>query len=798
MIKRFAMNYRFKCSGGSLLLVVIVLMAAHAAAQPRLPQTCSPPLERGARALAEARVDAAKGEFEEVLRDASSLPFVRGLAFQGLAETALARKDSAVAIGVWRRMSDDAALPQLHRDLARRRIAETERKQKGLPARDPTTFRVSLPELPEASTTFHVAPDGNDAGDGSENKPFGSLDKARDAVRALRKAHGGSLPKGGVRILIAGGAFRIEQTFKLAAEDSGTAAAPVVYRAKPGQTPVFGGGRPIRGWKPIADAAVREKLDPSICDQVLEADLAANGVVNWGDPTALKRRPELFADGSPQTLARWPNDTFVKTGEVLGKDTFKEGGSSGCRDGVFRFLEDRPRTWADEPDVRLYGYWFWDWFEEYQKVASLDPEGRSFTLAKPYSAYGYRKDQRYYAVNVLRELDRPGEWYLDRRSGRIYWLPPANLERAGANTVLSLCEDPLVTLDNVSHVILLGLTFQEGRGDGIQVQGGANCLVAGCTLRRFGGDAAVVQGGHQHGVFGCVLHTLGCGGIRLDGGDRETLSPGGHFVENCAVSNISRLKRTYAPAVHLDGCGNRVAHNLFERIPSSAMRIEGNDHLIELNVIRNVVQESDDQGGIDIFGNPLYRGVVIRWNRWSDIQGGTHCGAAGIRLDDMISGIAVHGNLFERCGAVLFGGVQIHGGKDNLVDGNVFIECRAGLSFSRWGEARWLKAIERFLPQASQPPYSGRYPDLARLKSGADVNYVSRNLMVRCQDVFMRDGGGARSLLNQASDLSIAPEDLSAENAGDTRLRQILFDPIPVNEMGPYAHPWQARPVIGD
>ncbi len=84
------------------------------------------------------------------------------------------------------------------------------------------------------------------------------------------------------------------------------------------------------------------------------------------------------------------------------------------------------------------------------------------------------------------------------------------------------------------------------------------------------------------------------------------------------------------------------------------MRIEGNDHLIELNAIRHVVEESDDQGGIDMFGNPLYRGVVIRWNRWSDIGGGTESGAAGVRLDDMISGVTIHGKIFERCGAVHF------------------------------------------------------------------------------------------------------------------------------------------------
>ncbi len=287
------------------------------------------------------------------------------------------------------------------------------------------------------------------------------------------------------------------------------------------------------------------------------------------------------------------------------------------------------------------------------------------------------------------------------------------------------------------------------------------------------------------------MQTLGCGGMRVEGGDRKALTPGNHFVENCIVSDISRIKRTYAPAVHLDGCGNRVAHNLFERVPSSAMRIEGNDHLIELNQVRNVVQESDDQGGIDMFGNPLYRGVVIRWNRWSDIVGGTECGAAGIRLDDMISGITVYGNVFERCGAVQFGAVQIHGGKDNLVDGNMFIDCFAGLSFSRWDEPRWLQSITPFLQQASREPYASRYPDLGRLKTEPNVNFISRNLFIGCKNVFLRDGGVEKSVLNLVADDSVRPESLWDGSLKKTAA-SILLDPIPFKEIGPYPHAWRA------
>ncbi len=782
-------------NSGVVAMLLAVAFTAGAAEPARtaggVPSSVWPELEVAAQALAEGQLDQALREFEAVARDASAPAFVRGLALLGRAETALARKDDADAKATWQRLAADATLPPLHRDTARRRMMERERLSQGLPGRDPSASRVRLPELAKTAAVLHVASNGDDAADGSAPKPFRTLEKARDAVRVMKESHGGVLPAGGVRIIIAAGVYPVERTFILTAEDSGTAEAPVVYQAGAGQTPIFSGGARITGWKPVADDQLRNTLDASVRGRVLQADLKAAGVTDWGDATTLRRWPELFVNGVPQTLARWPNDGFVKTGAILGKETFKVWNRiEGCRDGKFHYIEDRPGRWLDEPDVRLYGYWFWDWFEEYQKVASIDAEARTFTLARPYSNYGYRRDQRYYAVNVLRELDHPGEWYLDRRSGTIYWLPPDGVEWEKADTVLSVFDQPFVAMNDVEHVILLGLTLQDGRGDGIRVQGGADCLVAGCTLRRFGGDAVVVDGGRNHGIFGCTMNTLGCGGMRVAGGDRRTLAPGGHFVENCTVSDISRLKRTYTPAVHLDGCGNRIAHNLFERMPSSALRIEGNDHLVELNVIRNVVQESDDQGGLDMWGNPLYRGVVIRWNRWSDIRGGTLNGAAGVRLDDMISGVTIHGNIFERCGAVIFGGVQIHGGKENLVDGNLFVDCHAGLSFSRWGEKRWLESIQRFLPQAGEAPYASRYPDLAGLKSSPDVSFISRNLFIRCGSVFLRDGGIQQTVLNASPERVLDPQGhLIYESAP---LRQILSERIPREEMGPYAHPWQA------
>ena len=793
---------RIDLVGKWAILAAVFLSATGVGGEPlsppkdKEPVSCCPAIDRAAAAYAENRFDDARAGFESVLNSTNLLPFVRAMAYVGLAKTALAKGGVETAVAVWKRQTSDSSLPRFHREQAEWHLATAKSSGEAVAGLSMAARQTDLPKLPVPAMTFHVAPQGSDANDGSEQSPFATLERARAAIRTVKNNNHGVLPKGGIKVVIEPGDYRIERTFTLTDEDSGSVDAPIVYQGKVGVSARLRGGIHVRHWRPISDAAVKGRLSPGVADSVLEADLNVLGLRDFGDATQLRKRPELFVNGIPQVLARWPNDGFVKTGDILGTNTFSVWGTiKGCKDGRFRFVEERPLSWLDEPDVRLYGYWFWDWYEEYQKVASIDPGQRSFVLAEPYSNYGYRKDQRYYAVNVLRELDQPCEWYLDRRTGFVYWLPPENVRPETAEVVLSVFDQPFVELKDAKHVVVIGLALQEGRGDAVHISGGADCLVAGCVIRQMGGDGIVIKGGRHHGIFGCLIETMGCGGTRVDGGNRKSLEPGKHYVENCVVRNISRLKRTYAPAVHMDGCGNRIAHNLFEDIPSSAMRIEGNDHVIEFNTIRDVVKESDDQGGVDMFGNPLYRGVVIRWNRWVDIRGGTHTGAAGVRLDDMISGVVVYGNVFERCGSAMFGGVQIHGGKDNLVDNNLFLDCFAGVSFSRWGEKLWLERAGQFFKEAETPLYLERYPELANLRTGADVNYLSRNIFVRCGEVFLRDGGVPRVVLSGVIAGPTNPGALESNGAlnKEKAFRARLFDEIPVSLIGPYDHPWRVK-----
>ncbi|MFO7908098.1 MAG: hypothetical protein R6U98_35985, partial [Pirellulaceae bacterium] len=96
-----------------------------------------------------------------------------------------------------------------------------------------------------AELVVHVAPTGDDAGDGSRAKPVASLIGARDAVRRLRAAG----KAGPVRVVVADGTYRVAEPLVLRPEDGGSAEAPVRYEAAPGARPVFSGGRKITGFR---------------------------------------------------------------------------------------------------------------------------------------------------------------------------------------------------------------------------------------------------------------------------------------------------------------------------------------------------------------------------------------------------------------------------------------------------------------------------------------------------------------------------------------------------------------------
>ncbi|MGV8134059.1 MAG: right-handed parallel beta-helix repeat-containing protein [Mangrovibacterium sp.] len=668
------------------------------------------------------------------------------------------------------------------------------RKSKTYPGMCVLILTVLMSCTQQKPIKFFVSTDGDDANPGTEAAPFKTLEKAKESVRSqLPEAPGKP-----VEVNIKGGIYYLEKPVVFSSEDSGTENAQVVYKAAKGENPVFTGSREVKNWKLLDDTEKLKLLPPEAPGKIYVTDLKASGINDVGDPTQIGKRPELFCDGKMQTLARWPNTGFVHAGLAKGKTehapTYIE--KHGTIEGVFEYLETRQNRWTEESDARLGGYWYWDWSDEFQKVEKIDARSKTVYLSEPYHYYGYRDSLRYFGLNLFCEIDQPKEWYLDRTSGLLYWFPPQGINPNQANVTFSVFSGPfMVEMKNCSNITIEGLTFQEGRGSAIYIGEGKNCLLSGCRIDRFGKDGIHIDGGEGHGVSGCLLQNFGCRGIQIKGGDRKTLTPANHSVENTIVEHFSLYKRTYEPAVYLDGCGIRISNNRFAYSSSSAMRLEGNDFTIEYNEISRVVNESDDQGGIDIYNNLSYRGIVIRYNRWSDIKGGTRHGAAGVRLDDMISGVAIFGNVFERCGALHFGGVQINGGKDNLVENNLFYDCDAAVSFTKWREEFWMKNLEspgmksKIYEEVDirSDLYQNKYPGLKNLRSGINVNTVKNNLLVDCDKLFK---GGDGTEISENNSIA-APHGKTVEDfCSSDVLKNYGMQPIPYSEIGPKNNKW--------
>ncbi len=594
----------------------------------------------------------------------------------------------------------------------------------------------SAPGPKDASRTpaadLYVAADGNDAWSGRiaapdaarTDGPLATLAAARDRVRQLRAGGGAATA---LTVMVRGGTYPLDRAVEFAAQDSGSANAPVTYLAEPGATVRLTGGREVAGWHPVVDPAVLARLPEEWRGRIVASDLRAQGVTNWGrlgvrgfgigSPPA---EAELFYDDAPMTLARWPNEGFR--------------GVTDAKDPLAVVVDDGARLaqWAGETDPWVLAYWHHDWAEMYEPLAGVDP-ARKALLRKPEikPVYGITpKRARWYAFNLLAEIDRPGEYHLDRQSGVLYFLPPHPDGRA----VVSVAET-ILQAENLSHVTFQGFVIEACRGTAVSIKGGTNCTVAGCTIRNTGGRGVHVSGGARHTVFGCDIAHAGEGGIGMSGGDRKTLTAAGHNAENNHVHHFGRRARTYRPGIAVDGVGNRIAHNLVHDGPHMALSAGGNDHIVEYNEIHNAVEESGDAGAYYVGRDWTARGNVLRYNYWHQIVGETGFGGMTIYLDDQHCGHTIHGNIFERCMQSLF----IGGGDDNVVSNNVFLDCWKSAHLDNRGMG-WQKAATddpkgelrtRFaaMPVASDL-WRSRYPTLAGTLED-EPNIPKRNVFAR-------------------------------------------------------------------
>ena len=662
-----------------------------------------------------------------------------------------------------------------------------------------TTGALALACHSAAGATLYVATDGKDTHPGTEDQPFATLQRARDEVRQRKAA--GPLPVGGITVELRGGTYELSQPFELTEEDSGAENAPIVYRARQGETVKLVGGREVTGWQQVTDPAALKRLDESARGQVWRADLKAVGITDLegiGRAGTYQSDPglEVFFQDKPMTLARYPNSGYMHIASALDADGKPATDIVTTPEGKFVCDDPRPARWVHEKDVWLHGFWVWDWADQRIPLGSVDAAAHTISLGPaPGRTYPLRAGRWFYAENVLPELDSPGEWYLDRDPSILYFWPPAPL--SSGKVVVSVVRD-LLRLSGVSNVTLRGLLVEAGRGSAIVVQGGDNVRVKASTIRNMGNWAVKVYGGTKHGVVGCDIYQTGQGGIHLEGGVRKTLTPAGHYADNNHIHHTARWDPVYQQAITVFGVGNSATHNLIHHVPHIAIGFTGNDQTIEYNEIHSSVFQSNDAGAI--YTSPpdetwSMRGHKIRYNYLHDIHGFEGKGCMGVYLDDCFSSAEISGNIFyDVATAILIGG-----GRDNLMTNNMFIRCGRAFSIDARGLG-WAKEVGVFATKElidlnyREPPWSLRYPELVGILDDEPLapkgNVMARNVC----------WGGAWGSTEPKALPYVKFEDnlvdvdprFVGEPPADFRLaddspaRKLGFQPIPFDKIGVY------------
>lgn len=542
-----------------------------------------------------------------------------------------------------------------------------------------------------AEKKIFVSPKGNDRAEGTLTHPLRSIQAALEKAEAFENEE--------VRIILRQGSYEQSKTLEIGSQGKYTSLTICPYQD---ENVSISGGRviPLSAIKRISDKKISGRLPENVRKRVREidfkrlnipiADLRPSG---FGRPSS-PAWSELFANDIPLNLSRWPNDSTVLIGKVL-----EAGTGENVQDAplpVFQYFEERPSAWSQAGSFWIGGYFAHGYASDMIRVGHLDSKTKTIYTAQQ-TVYGFMTGadwRRWYALNLLEELDLPGEYVIDKENEKMYVYLPADTRTLH----VSVMNDPL-TPDK-----------QTLKPHAAEAGGDPKSRVVGDLMGRVYQDILFNRnGGTDNGIINCYIYNTGSGGISLGGGDRATLTPAGNFVENCRIHDFNRVEKSYRPGIWIDGVGNRVSKCDIYNAPSMAILFHGNNHTIEFCKITNVCSEVDDQGAIYYGRDPSELGNVIRYCYFHKLSPRHRVTAT--YHDDEACGGEVYGNIYHNAGSLP---VLIGGGHYNHYHHNIFIDSPVAIHFDNrmqnWGKGmvapngiidQRLKAVK-----FQEPPYT--------------------------------------------------------------------------------------------
>jgi hypothetical protein len=409
---------------------------------------------------------------------------------------------------------------------------------------------------------FFVAPNGADANPGSFERPFASLARARDAVRALGQ------PDRDITVLIRGGEYQLTETVVFGLADGAAAGRSITYAAYPGERPVFGSGQRVTGWQPLEDppdflpAAARGEVwvaDVSgMIDRKSRREDPAPGVGEPPDPRDRTRFSSLFM--GDQRLPRASSAGFHAVPGAPGTPT------------QMTLPLGAIEPWPDlaEAELRVVPSRFW--IQNLLPIKSV--EDGVATLARP-ATYPLGQNSMQtrpscFVENSLAVLDQPGEWVLHAEAKRLYYWPRG--ERPEAEIVAPLLSEFIRMEGKIDYagpsdrpvrgLVLQGLTFRHG--DRLSWHGGTGWGLQH-DWEMFDRPSALVRlrGAEDCAVLDCEFTNTAHTAIRLDLHARNNRIEGNHIHD---VGGVGVLLAGYGPGTKDVNRGNRVVNNYLHHI----------------------------------------------------------------------------------------------------------------------------------------------------------------------------------------------------------------------------------------
>ncbi len=582
---------------------------------------------------------------------------------------------------------------------------------------------------------------------GTQKKPFATFDQAYQKLLKIKAENSQTKTE----IIVKQGTYFIDKSYYLPHFLS-----DVTIKAH--QTPtgtdkvIFSGGVKL----PI------ENLKTTTIGQtnVYTVDLKSLGVNDYGTIESVGfARPiipawgELFVNGHAMNLARWPNKSMVRMGEVVETGSVPRNGDYSNKGATIKYADDKISKWAKSDNMWISGYFHYGYADDALKISKIDTAKKELSTHFP-TMYGFNSSyhwNRYYIYNVKEELDVAGEYFVDAKEGLLYFMAPTT--GAVESLDFTMLEKPFFDIYGAHNVNIEGITFEYSRSIAITMVEAQNVVIDNCVFRNSGSLAIMVGygvvpfsqpqhegtsspertvlgnlmqhlyenttfnrlGGNNNVISSCEFYNLGAGGVVLGGGSRNTLEMGNNTIENSVFHNNNRVTKSYRPHIDLTCVGNNVRNCELYDAPSMAILLHGNNHTIENNYIHNVCQEVEDQGAIYYGRDPSECGNVIKDNLIAQIP--SVYNTCAIYHDDGAGGMLVEGNIIYNGGKW---DLLIGGGSDITYKENLFINSKYIAHIDNrmqgWGKSMVLPngIFEKRLKAVNydKPPYSTQYPYL--------------------------------------------------------------------------------------